>query len=268
MQQMTDELHAAEEKYAPRFAEANEIADENLRRMKLEGLRNSFGTKQSMIRKKYGVRLRERRTKAEIQAERERLGLKKAEREKARASTGAQPPSSSTATFGDVASRPAVASGWTAANAPRANAVWEEHDAKRRRTDDSGGYQTPYKTTADETPTRKTLSVAEMGGGLAGSSATAATHDPTLPLPSQPLRVYEQSGARVEIHQPSRTATPTGSERSAANGHNRVRSSDARQPVVIDDESSDDSDEDIPSTLPTHVRKSLASGSNSLLPAP
>ncbi len=40
------------------------------RRVRLDGLRNSFGTKQSMIRKKYGVRLRERRTKAEIEAER------------------------------------------------------------------------------------------------------------------------------------------------------------------------------------------------------
>ena len=42
---------------------------------RLEGLRNSFGTRQSIVRKKFGVRLRERRTKAEILAERERMGI-------------------------------------------------------------------------------------------------------------------------------------------------------------------------------------------------
>ena len=271
MHEMNEELHGAEEKYAPRFAEANLIPNETLRKMRLEGLRNSFGTKQSMIRKKYGVRLRERRTKAEIQAERERLGLKRAEKEKA----------TSAAARADGAPRPAAPSGWTAANTPRANPGWEDHDAKRRRTDETGGYQTPYKTLAHETPTRKTLSVSEIGGGLAGSSATAATYDPTLPPPSQPSRVYEQSGARVEVHEPahpadaksrSESATPTGSDASGANGHGPRPGADLRQPVVIDDDddgSSDDDEEDIPSTLPSHVRKSLASsGSASLVRAP
>ncbi len=272
MQEMNEELQAAEEKYQPRFAEANLIADEAQRKMRLEGLRNSFGTKQSMIRKKYGVRLRERRTKAEIQAEKERLGIKRAEKEKATIA----------AARADAAPRPAAPSGWTAANTPRANPGWEDHDAKRRRTDEAGGYQTPYRTLAHETPTRKTLSVSEMGGGLAGSAATAAMHDPTLPPPSQPSRVYEQSGARVEIHEPthpadarsrSESATPTGSDAGGANGHAPHRSgADVRQPVVIDDDdgSSDDDDEDIPSTLPSHVRKSLASAGSvaSLVRAP
>ncbi|KAK4155022.1 hypothetical protein C8A00DRAFT_32200 [Chaetomidium leptoderma] len=295
MRKMNDELAGAEEKYAPRFAEAGLILDENLRRIRVEGLRNSFGTKQSMIRKKYGVRLRERRTKAEIQAERERMGLKKAEKEKAKASAGARPPhGSSPSAKADLASRPTGGSGWTAANTPRTNATWGEHDAKRRRTDEGGGYQTPYKSLADETPTRKTLSVSGIGGGLAGSSATAAAHDPTLPPGSQPARVYEQAGARVEIHEPFNTAgepptarmeagsgsgsgsaTPSGSDQgggSGVNGNNThyPRASSENQPVVIDDDSSsDDDDEDIPSTLPTHVRKSLASGSTtSLLQTP
>ncbi|KAL2189910.1 hypothetical protein L209DRAFT_740587 [Thermothelomyces heterothallicus CBS 203.75] len=288
---MNEELKAAEEKYAPRFAEANLIADENLRRLRIEGLRNSFGTKQSMIRKKFGVRLRERRTKAEILAERERLGLEKAEKEKERelaraAARGAQQPHTSSpspnAPNTDSASRPAGSSGWTAANTPRANAAWDEHDAKRRRTDDGGGYQSPYKSLADETPTRKTQSGSLAAGG--SSSAPASAQDPTAPAASQPTRVYEQSGARVEIHEPSETdkptngpsaagqapesATPNGSDRAAFNGRDagsttRAPSSE-NQPVVIDDVSSsddDDDEEDIPSTLPTHVRKSLASKS-------
>jgi hypothetical protein len=281
IQLMNEELKAAEEKYAPRFAEANLIADENARKARVEGLRNSFGTKQSMIRKKFGVRLRERRTKAEIQAERQRLGLMKAEkakekaREKARTSTGVHPHASTSLANADPASRPAGGSGWTAANTPRVNAAWsavsDAHNAKRRRTDEDGGYQSPYKTLADETPTRKTLPLLSTGGGESGSSAAATTA-------SQPARVYEQAGARVEIHEPSQadhpmdgtattggpasgSATPSGSATDVNGPIRGMSASSENRPVVIDDDSSsDDDDEDIPSTLPSHVRKSLAAG--------
>lgn len=286
MQSMNEELQAAELKYAPRFAEAEQIADETARRARIEGLRNSFGTKQSMIRKKYGVRLRERRTKAEIQAERERMGIKRAEKERAKASIGAQQRIESPATTAEPNPRPVGGSGWTAANTPRASSsAWEEHDAKRRRIDDSGGYQTPYKSTADETPTRKALSVSEVSGGPSGSSATAAIHDTALPPPSQPSRVYEQSSGRVEVHEPPKTdksgraptvkpesrsqsATPTGSDAGAANGRSLDEShaGEKRGRVAIDDDSSSSGDdEDIPSALPTHVRKSLGT---SLLQTP
>jgi hypothetical protein len=283
LQAMNDELHQAEEKYAPRFAEASLIPDENARKARLEGLRNSFGTKQSMIRKKYGVRLRERRTKAEIMAERERLGIQKAERERVKRGPTGAAYGSSPSTSAEPTSRPAVASGWTAANTPRANATWEEHDAKRRRMDDGGNYQTPYNSMADGTPSRKPLSVSEMGGGLSGSAATAAMHDPTMPPGSQPTKVYEQAGARVQIHEPHKasrsangpatTGTLSGSATPSGEDFGRRPSTEARasteqQPVVIDDNSSDDDDEDIPSTLPTHIRKSLASGSTSLLQTP
>lgn len=281
MQAMNEELQAAELKYAPRFAEAEKIEDETARRARIEGLRNSFGTKQSMIRKKYGVRLRERRTKAEIQAERERMGIKRAEKEKTKASTPV--------TTQDPATRPAGVSGWTAANAPRASSVWEEHDAKRRRVDESGSYQSPYTYAADETPTRKPLSVSEIGSGLSGAAATAETHDPTLPPPSQPTRVYEQSGARVEIHEPTKTVKPvsaaaaqTGESRSrsvpttgsdaGASGHGHRDEGHERErehPVVVDDNSSSsDDDADIPSTLPTQVRKSLGTSLLQQAPAP
>jgi hypothetical protein len=280
LQAMNDELHQAEENYAPRFAQASLIPDENARKARLEGLRNSFGTKQSMIRKKYGVRLRERRTKAEIMAERERLGIQKAERERVKRGPASAAYSSSPSTSVDPTSRPALGSGWTAANTPRANAAWEEHDAKRRRMDDGGNYQTPYKVVADGTPSRKPLPVSEIGGGLSGSAATAAMHDPTMPPGSQPTKVYEQAGVRVQIHEPHRpangpatagtlsgSATPSG-EDFGRRPSTEARASTEQQPVVIDDDSSDDEDEDIPSTLPTHVRKSLASGSTSLLQTP
>jgi hypothetical protein len=271
MQAMNEELRAAEEKYAPRFAEANQIPDENARKARIEGLRNSFGTKQSMIRKKYGVRLRERRTKAEIEAERERMGLQKLEKERekaARVSAAAQPHGLNSSVHSDAVSRPAGGSGWTAANTPRTSAVWEEHDAKRRRMDDGGGYHTAYKAAADDTPTRKPLSVSEIGGGLSGAAATAAMHDPTLPPSSQPARVYEQSGARVEIHEPAKAAdkpATTGTVSASATPSAERRGSSEKPLVVIDDESSDDDDEDIPSTLPAHVRKSLAAGSGASL---
>lgn len=70
---LEDELVKVEEAYAERMREAETIADPNERRMKLDNLKNSFGTRQSGVRKKYGVRLRERRTRAEMDAERSRM---------------------------------------------------------------------------------------------------------------------------------------------------------------------------------------------------
>ena len=200
---MNEELRRAEEQFAPRFAEAEKIPDEKARKAKIEGLRNSFGTKQSIIRKKYGVRLRERRTKAEIIAERERIGLLKQEKERNKAQIASPTPSI------------VGASSQSAVNTARAAAaVWEEHEAKRRRLDGVGGYQTPYKpippVANDNTPTaRKTLTIAEIGGSLSGAAATVATRDPTVPEPaSHPpsTRIYEQESARVEVHEPAASA--------------------------------------------------------------
>ena len=73
---LEEDLRQNTESYAPRFKEAEEIQDPVKKKEKLDGLHNSFSTKQSIIRKRYGVRLRMRRTKAEIAEERERLGLK------------------------------------------------------------------------------------------------------------------------------------------------------------------------------------------------
>ncbi|KAK3938797.1 hypothetical protein QBC46DRAFT_264623 [Diplogelasinospora grovesii] len=282
---MNEELKAAEVKYAPRFAEAEAIADENERRAKIEGLRNSFGTKQSMIRKKYGVRLRERRTKAEIQAERERLGLKRAEREKARG--GVDDHDSSPAASRATPGRPAGSgSGWTAANlssAGRTPSVWEAHDAKRRRLEGSEGSRGVEHIRSgdglDETPTRKTLSVLQMGGGLSGSPATAATQDPTRPAPpprprSAPLSSGTSPPPSIETLRKGLGNKPGGGEASPTPSSARDRedvsmedaprhgtgTTDKPSPLSVDsdDGSDDDDDDDIPSTLPPHVRQSLS----------
>ncbi|KAK1825683.1 hypothetical protein QBC39DRAFT_270563 [Podospora conica] len=237
LEAMNEELQEAEAKYAPRFQEAELIADEKERRQKVEGLRNSFGTKQSMIRKKYGVRLRERRTKAEIQAERERLGIKRQEREMERSFISGSPAELASAApkpKQPAAPRSSVGSGWTAANTPRADSIWQEHEAKRRRLDNTGEYRASPNGVDQTTPSRKLISATELGGGLAGSSATAELHDPTMP--PQPAKAYEQSGARVQIHEP------------ATNGHAKQ----ATAAISVDDSSDDSSDdEDIPSTLPS-----------------
>jgi hypothetical protein len=69
------ELLDAERSYTQRFRDCDAMSDAVQRQIRWDGLRNSFGTKQSNIRKKYGVKLRERRTKAEIDAEKARMGL-------------------------------------------------------------------------------------------------------------------------------------------------------------------------------------------------
>lgn len=73
---MEEELRQNEASFTPRFHEADLIKDAAERKLRIDSLHNSFSTKQSIIRKKYGVRLRVRRTRAEIEGERERLGLK------------------------------------------------------------------------------------------------------------------------------------------------------------------------------------------------
>ncbi|KAK3953413.1 hypothetical protein QBC32DRAFT_369414 [Pseudoneurospora amorphoporcata] len=256
---MDADLKEAEKKFAPRFAEAYAIPDENERRIKIEGLRNSFGTKQSMIRKKYGVRLRQRRTKAEIKAEEERMGLEKLKKRK-KAEKAAAQQAAAPASTGAVPPRPA-GSGWVAANAPRANAVWEEHEAKRRRMDASGTYQTP---------TKSTLSVSEIGGGLAGVAATAEVHDPTLPPPAlnyQSANSNGQSDEEDEDESGSGSGSPSAANDEMDIDH-QLGSGPASKPVQNnhnsnhndddDDDTDSSDDEDIPSTLPAHVRQTLA----------
>ncbi|KAI0456600.1 hypothetical protein F5B21DRAFT_467205 [Xylaria acuta] len=223
--ELDEELRQAELGYAPRFKEAEEIPEPLARKIKLESLQNTFSTKQSMIRKKYGVRLRVRRTRAEIEEEKSRLGLKHG-------------PSSPNPT----ASTPSV---------------------KRQRSDgpsnSTGGpsyvSRGPQTQTPIPPPTNH-LSISQMNNsGLGGSTATAATTDPTASIaptqlpsaeekpPPNSLSSLQRKGYRISSHvgQPNRPTSASPAPRSGS----------ASTPVVLDDSSDGaDTDEDIPATLP------------------
>lgn len=66
------EMKKAEDKYGGLMREAMKLPLAE-RENELTRLKNSFNSKQSVTRKKYGIRLRERRSKAEIESERHRL---------------------------------------------------------------------------------------------------------------------------------------------------------------------------------------------------
>ncbi|KAJ2973605.1 hypothetical protein NUW58_g8894 [Xylaria curta] len=223
---LDEDLRLAELSYAPRFREAEDIADPVQRKLKIESLQNTFSTKQSMIRKKYGVRLRVRRTRAAIEEEKLRIGLKH----------GRGSPGSAVAT----------------------------PPAKRQRSDDASNStgrayvsHVPQTQTPLPTPTHP-LSVSQMNNsGLNGSSATAAIADPTASIvptqlpsaeeqaPSNSLSSLQRKGYRVSSH--------VGQATRPASNSPAPRASSAPTPaVVVLDDSSDstDTDEEIPATLP------------------
>ncbi|KAI0533577.1 hypothetical protein GGR58DRAFT_108683 [Xylaria digitata] len=218
--ELEEELRQAELSYVPRFKEAEEMADPMARRAKFDSLQNTFSTKQSMIRKKYGVRLRVRRTRAEIDEERSRIGLKHG-----------------------------------------TSATAETPSAKRQRSDDGSnnlGQSYVSRSPQARTPNPPTnhLPVSQMNNsGLGGSTATAATTDPTASVapnqlpstdeqpPSNTLLSLQRKGYRVSSHVGQATQPDSGST--------IQRTGSSSTPVVLDDSSDGtDTDEDIPSTLP------------------
>lgn len=248
---MNHELREAELKYTNKFKEAETIPDETERRTKLEGLRNSFGTKQSMIRKKYGVRLRERRTKAEIQAERERMGLK---------GSGGTPRASVPArrSYGEAelsaASTPTPAAkasaGWTVANNPILSSNGGGHDEKRRRLDDGfdkGDTPSRPRTPAVETASPRTTTLKEV--------PSHASSNETLP-PLSSLATHGQTTSDADTRLPA--INPPAATATISPPRNVI---DAKRVPILqdDDDSSDDDDEDIPARLPATVRQSLPS---------
>ncbi|KAF4981131.1 hypothetical protein FZEAL_3001 [Fusarium zealandicum] len=205
-----EEMRQAEEKYGKLMREATMMAEPE-RTRQLASLKNSYNTKQSVTRKKYGIRLRERRTKAEIAAEQNRL---------------LGPPSDSAT--------------------PRES---EPHPRKRARTEMEGPSPSPSPSPSmpngsqGESP-RKRVPVSEMGG-LSGSSATAELTDPTAFLsPSQP-RYLPQKAADATGGAGSPERTRQGTSTSLGETQD-----DLMQIDDGDSESDTDSDdEDIPATL-------------------
>lgn len=281
---LEEDLRQAEELYAPRFKQAEAIADPNERRLKVEGVQNSFSTKQSIIRKKYGVRLRQRRTKAEIDAERARI----------QSLAGGTPSGKRRRTDNGAGGTPTYTS--------TPHAVSSAHAAP-----------TP------ESPTRKPLSVADMNSGPSEPVPVAhpaeSTHGTPAAIkseqtPSRPpitgrsLSSLQRNGYRVSTHTPHDTSArasaspasprepmPSGLERSvtpvaptvpmasmaptapmgpaepAERGERAKksespavqRSGSTAEPILLEDESSDsnsDPDEEIPATIPSGRRAS------------
>lgn len=235
---MQSELREAEIRFAERMRQANALPEPE-KKARLDGLANSFGTKQSMIRKKYGVRLRNRRTKAEIQQERDRMQYKTAAEMQAeigvvnrglgRPLSGSFPSSQPGAHHGAAAG--AAGSGWAPVNQPTTTLASNIAVPPPPRVTDSGDVSMhggKRRLSGGEASDSKRVAYAEMGG-LSGVQAEAETMDPTLP---------KGMGTKDE-------------------------------PVALDDsesESDDDSgsesgDEDIPAELPASVRQTLVRSS-------
>ncbi|KAI1844367.1 hypothetical protein JX266_009461 [Neoarthrinium moseri] len=246
-ERMDEDLRRAEETYAPRFREAEAIQDPNERKLKIEAVQNSFSTKQSIIRKKYGVRLRQRRTRAEIEAERMRMH------------------------------------GRTDTPASKRQRTDDGHGGTP--TYISSTQQPPSSMPAAPEPSpSKHLSVAEMNSsGLGGASATAAMMDPTVPgsqqaspPPSQgrSLSSMQRNGYRISTHTPRQSVSvqqspqphevepvSAGSRSSATVEPPPVPepSGPTGAPIVVDDDSpssDSDPDEEIPATVPPNRRAS------------
>lgn len=231
------ELQQATLAYEPRFKEAEQIADPEKRRIKIESLANCFTTKQSMIRKRYGVRLRVRRTRAVIDEERSRLGLKHA-----------------------------LSSLGLAAETPT---------AKRQRIDDGPnsagrsphfGHEFQAQAQTPTPPPTNHSSLSQINNsGLGGSTATAATTDPTAPVTPSQLHPVEQQPPPNSLsslqRKGYRVSSHVGQATQPAPASPPQRSGSVSAPVVLDSSSSSgtETDEEIPAILPaTHTqRKSL-----------
>lgn len=225
MARLEEELRQNELSYSPRFKEAEKIEDPIKKKEKLDGLHNSFSTKQSIIRKKYGVRLRMRRTKAEIAGERERLGLKHA-----------PPPLTE-----------------------------DPPDSKRQRTDagpsdaDAALQETPSKL-LPVSDMSAGLAGSSATAALSDPTTRAQDNAPEGNAPQNSLSSYQRKGYRVSSsHVPQRSAA---SSATPAQSPSDQRRGSASMPVSLDDDddgdSSDgdsDSDEEIPASLPLGGRK-------------
>ncbi|KAH7274239.1 hypothetical protein B0J15DRAFT_589461 [Fusarium solani] len=205
-------MREAEERYGKMMRDAMELPEAE-RGIRLASLKNSYNTKMSTTRKKYGIRLRERRTKEQIAAEQARI----------------MAPSSNSATpTRDSESRP----------------------NKRPRTDAEEPAATGGPNGQQESP-RKRVPVSEMGG-LSGSQATAELTDPTTHLnPTQPRYVPPKSltgtgrpqSKMSETPDPARQGTSASLVGTQADPMSIDDDSDS-------DSDSDSDDDDIPATLP------------------
>ncbi|KAK2005611.1 hypothetical protein LZ32DRAFT_633489 [Colletotrichum eremochloae] len=183
---LKEELRIAEENFKIKINDTQRAGgDPGEVQKRLTSLRNSYACKQSTIRKKYNIKLRQRRGREAMENERARMGI----------------PSQVPRTLGTP--------------------TRDVHADKRARINGNGDATTTMATEASQQDMPiKTVPVTEMGNGLNGSNATAATQDPTLNVsqparprsmqgePRQPSSSYQQNGYHVEVHVPSPSKKP------------------------------------------------------------
>ncbi|KAG8675086.1 hypothetical protein FPOAC1_001063 [Fusarium poae] len=202
-------MRDAEEKYGGLMREAA-LLDEPERQKRLASLKNSYNTKQSTTRKKFGIRLRERRTRDEIEAEEARLFR--------------SPRGRGTSTNGTpVLDR-------------------ESHPKKRPRPDDMDAAPSASGTNSNQEHPQKRVSRAEMGGGLSGSQATAELTDPTAHLNPPQSRYTPQKSSAPRLSWPSNRAE--AAVRGTQEDPMSIDEDDSDS-----DSDSDGDDDDIPATL-------------------
>ncbi|KAJ4271998.1 hypothetical protein NW762_000708 [Fusarium torreyae] len=212
LKKFNDIMKDAEEKYGGLMRQAMELPEPE-KSKRLASLKNSYNTKQSTTRKKFGIRLRERRTKGEIEAEEARLM--------------GTPEGNSTPSYGtpapDSDSRP----------------------KKRPRTDDNQELSSLSGTNGNQDSPRKRVPVSEMGG-LSGSQATAELTDPTANLnPAQPR--YTPQKSTLSGTQQSRVWSSSPDTPRASMGTTQD------DPMSIDDDDDSDSDSDGDGDIPATI---------------
>ncbi|KAJ4130981.1 hypothetical protein NW768_006520 [Fusarium equiseti] len=201
----------AEEKYGGLMRDAS-LLDEPERTKRLASLKNSYNTKQSTTRKKFGIRLRERRNRAEIEAEEARL-------------------------FNSPGRNGTPINGTSGLDG-------ESRPKKRTRTDDieSGPSSIGIGMNGSQESPQKRIPRSEMGGGLSGSQATAELNDPTAQLNTSQLRYTQRPP----------TISSQNNTRWSPNRAKGAIAGTQQDPMSIDDSSSDsdsDDDGDIPATI-------------------
>ncbi|KXJ95735.1 hypothetical protein Micbo1qcDRAFT_230915 [Microdochium bolleyi] len=224
---MEEEMREAERKYAPRIKEAEAIEDPAERKRQLGNLHNSFSTRQSGIRKRYGVRLRIRRTRAEIEAQQSRMGI--------------------SSTQSEADDTPAAKRLRT--DTPTSSSV-ETHAPRVPTAEMSSGLAGTAATPATADPTSGFTSVVNNTNNTNSQGRITPTKQPSLPQAetSNSLGSLQRKGYRVSSHvaqpsSPDRVMSDLGSRGQAASGNASASS-------ASESEDSDD-DEEIPAVLPT-----------------
>lgn len=231
---LQSELREAEVAFIERVRQASLVVDPAEKKAKVDGFANSFSTKQSLIRKKYGVRLRQRRNKTEIQQERDRVHYKTASEIQAEmgfinTGPGRTPTASSySSQRPDVNVSSPRGAGWAAVNQQLTT------PASKTAASADGNMQGPGKR--------------RLNGG-AGE------------MPDSKRMAYADMGGRSGVHPEAETLNSTVSKGSVGT---------KEEPMALDDSSSESSgggsdggsgDEDIPAELPASVKQTLVRSS-------